>query len=210
MLGGSFSSNGHTGAGGMHELQGAGKVTSQAEKLINPCVKGMLDAAARTPSHPKWQEIRVLHRKATFLSAWFMTISCILPYSVPICCRFSKSLLQTEKLQVKIEPFVSRKQKWSRKAMKSMPCAHPTQEHVDFRTSSETTSWTWVPPYGNTAICTLHPERSQFVSAASILHLYWGPNWGLNSWTFFLLSFCTSGNVLNSVSHRRTWRIFLN
>lgn len=40
----------------MYELQGVGKGTSQAEQLINPCVKGMLDTAARTPSHPKWQE----------------------------------------------------------------------------------------------------------------------------------------------------------
>lgn len=83
---------------------------------ITPRVRGMLDPAARTPSHPKWQEERVLQRTATFLSARFLTIRCILPDSVPICCRFSKNLFYSEKLKqrnstVKIEPFMSRKQK---------------------------------------------------------------------------------------------------
>lgn len=162
---------------------------------VSPQARGMLDPTAWTPPYPTWQEERVLTRKHTFLSAWFLTVSCTLPHSVPICCRFSKSLFYSEELSllssmvkiVMIESFMSREQKWSRKAMeKSALCS----SHLwTFELSNQ--QWNHIMNVNssyraNQTICSPNLEMSQSVSTASILHLHWGPKWGLNSGNFYL------------------------
>lgn len=96
---------------------------------MSPQNRGML-TTVRMPSFPEGQEERVLTRRHTFLSACFLTISCILPYSVHICCGFSKNFFYLEKLKrvwetplngnVMIELLMSRELKWSWKVMKKI------------------------------------------------------------------------------------------
>lgn len=179
---------------------------------ITPWDREMLATVSRTPSHPKWQEERVLQRKATFLSARFLTISCIFLDSVPICCRFSKNLFYTEKVKqrssmVKIEPLYQGNRSEVGRPWKVWSVFIPPMNMWTFEPAVEPYAElefllmaTWPAAPFTLKGANLFQQPASFVCIEDLIEVW---TLGFAAW---LRS--TSWNVLTSVSHCRTWWIF--